>query len=318
MISVIIPVYNAAAYLPACLDSVLAQSYSDIELLLVDDGSTDGSGELCNDYACRDARVTVLHQANAGPAAARNAALEVAQGEWVAFIDSDDVVHNRYLEVLHRHITADADLDVVQVAHQMLPMEQRQACSSQLDKALPDAIRQQSVTGQQALLAMLYQQGGISSAPWGKLFRRSLFADLRFPIAFRVYEDLYLMAQAYQRIRKMACLDVPLYFYFKQDSGTLNSQSIRRPDAFVALETLEAQFMVQGRPDVVRAMRERRLSIALNILRLLAKQPHTDANIAMAHRCWQHIKALRGESVRDSKARWKNRVVAALSYLISR
>jgi len=95
VISVIIPVYNVAAYLPACLDSVLAQSYRDFELLLVDDGSTDGSADVCDDYACRDARVSVIHQINRGPSAARNAALEVAQGDYVAFIDSDDVIHSR-------------------------------------------------------------------------------------------------------------------------------------------------------------------------------------------------------------------------------
>lgn len=316
MITVIIPVYNAAAYLPACLDSVLAQSYSDIELLLVDDGSTDGSGELCNDYACRDARVTVLHQANAGPAAARNAALEVAQGEWVAFIDSDDVVHIRYLEVLLSYVTD--DVDVVQSPYQIIDANQRGRYDRQhLAAPLPTRCKVQQLTGDEALLDMLYQRDTANSSPC-KLFRRSLFDGLRFPTAFHVYEDLYLMAQLYPRLRKMVCVDVPIYYYFKQDSGTLNSQSIRRTDGFVVLETLEAQHMVQGRPDVVRAVRERRLSIALNILRLLAKQPHTDANIAMAHRCWQHIKALRGESMRDPKARFKNRVVAALSYLISR
>ena len=97
-ISVIIPVYNTASYLPACLDSVLAQTFADFELLVVDDGSTDTSPAICDDYARRDARVKVFHQANAGVSVARNLALSHACGKWVCFVDSDDTVLPDYLK----------------------------------------------------------------------------------------------------------------------------------------------------------------------------------------------------------------------------
>lgn len=317
MITVIIPVYNAAAYLPSCLDSVLAQTYRDIEVIVVDDGSTDGSGDVCDDYACRDARVTVFHQPNGGPSAARNKGLELAGGEYIAFIDCDDVVHARYLEVL-----ADAmvrqQADIVQSPYQLIPESKRSDYGpDRLRQPLPDSYPTRVLTSDEAMLSMLYQQGTADSSPC-KLFRRTLFEELRFPIVYRVYEDLYAMAQVYPRIQRMAWVDVPMYFYFKQDSGTLNSLSIRRNDAFEVLETLEAQFMVTGQPAYVRAARERRLSVAFNILRLLSRQPHTDANKAMAHRCWQHIKALRFESLRDPRARLKNRLTALFSYLLMR
>lgn len=164
---------------------------------------------------------------------------------------------------------------------------------------------------------MLYQCGTADSSPC-KLFRRRLFDGLRFPVVFRVYEDLYLLAQLYPRICKMIWVNEPLYFYFKSASGTLNSLSTQRRDAFDVLETLEAQFLVTGHPQWARAARERRLSVAFNILRLLSSQEHTDANKTMAHLCWQQIKKLRAESIRDPKARFKNRAVAALSYLIYR
>lgn len=318
MISVIIPVYNIAPYLSACVDSVLAQSCADIEVLLVDDGSTDGSGDLCDDYACRDARVTVLHQANAGPAAARNAALDIAQGEFVAFIDGDDVVHQRYIQCLLEAISSSPELDIVFVPYQIVDGNRRgDYNSSRLSATLPAHRRERVSQADEALLSMYYQRPWSNSSPC-KLFRRSLFEGLRFPTAFRVYEDLYMMAQLYPRIRQMKWIDLPLYFYFKQASGTLNSLSICRSDAFDVLQTLEAQYMVTGRKPLVRAVRERRFAVAMNILRLLSRQPHTDANIAMAHRCWQHIKALRGESIRDRQARVKNRVAALLSYLIYR
>lgn len=317
MISVIIPVYNVAPYLGACLDSVLAQSHRDIEVILVDDGSTDGSGELCHDYACRDARITVLHQANAGPSAARNAALDVAQGEYIAFIDSDDVVHHRYLETLLRAMEQ-YGADVVQSPYRIVPAADRGRYDATfLQRPLPTGYTHRELTADEAQLAMLYQRGTADSSPC-KLFRRALFDGLRFPLCFRVYEDLYLMAQLYPRIQRYVWIDLPMYFYFKQPTGTLSSLSIQRRDAFEVLHTLEAQFLVQGRPDWVRAARERRFSVAFHTLRLLSRQPHTPAHIAMAHHCWDHIRTLRRESIHDPKARFKNRLTALFSYLLCR
>lgn len=316
MISVIIPVYNVVGYLPACLDSVLAQSYRDFELLLVDDGSTDGSADLCDDYACRDARVTVIHQPNRGPSSARNTALEQAKGEYVAFVDSDDVIHSQYLEVLLKY-SEQYDAEVVQAPYQIVDASRRAEFTTQrLSRPLLASPQIVTLSSQEALLGMLYQRGMADSSPC-KLFRRALFDGLRFPVMFRVYEDLYLMAQLYPLIQKMVWVDLPMYFYFKQPTGTLCSLSTKRQDAFLVLQSLETQYQQEGKTELVRAARERRLSVAFNILRLLSRLPHTDANKAMAHHCWQHIKALRKESIHDPNARFKNRLVAIATYLIN-
>ena len=100
LISIIVPLYNVETYLPWCLDSIMAQSYQNFELFLVDDGSTDDSGAICDEYASKDNRINVIHQKNSGPSIARNTALDQIKGEYLTFIDSDDVVHHRYLEVL--------------------------------------------------------------------------------------------------------------------------------------------------------------------------------------------------------------------------
>ena len=106
LFSVIVPVYNAEKYLAQCVDSILSQTCGDFELILVDDGSPDGSGALCDGYAARDSRVTVIHQANAGPTPARKAGIDRAKGAYVCFVDSDDWVETRWLEVLKGHIGA--------------------------------------------------------------------------------------------------------------------------------------------------------------------------------------------------------------------
>ncbi|ACU06831.1 putative glycosyltransferase [Flavobacteriaceae bacterium 3519-10] len=108
--SVIIPVYNVEPYLEECLDSLLAQTYHDYEVLLINDGSTDASGKICDRYSEKDSRITVFHQPNKGVSAARNLGLEHAAGEWICFIDSDDVVESQYLAAFAENISADSDL----------------------------------------------------------------------------------------------------------------------------------------------------------------------------------------------------------------
>lgn len=114
-LSVIVPVYNVADYLPACLDSILGQTFTDFELLLIDDGSTDRSGAICDDYARRDARIRAVHRVNAGVSAARNAGLDMARGEFITFVDSDDALGtpDTLAENL-RLLTADPETDIVQ------------------------------------------------------------------------------------------------------------------------------------------------------------------------------------------------------------
>ena len=108
-ISVIVPVYKAEAYLADCIDSILNQTFSDLEVILVDDGSPDGCGAICDAYAAREPRVSVLHQENQGQAAARNHALPLAKGEWICFVDSDDTVEPEYVQVL-MEILGDGDM----------------------------------------------------------------------------------------------------------------------------------------------------------------------------------------------------------------
>ena len=103
-ISVIVPIYKVEAFLHRCVDSILAQTFADFDLVLVDDGSPDGCGAICDDYAARDSRVRVIHQKNQGQAAARNHALAAAKGDWVCFVDSDDAVHPQMLELSLIHI----------------------------------------------------------------------------------------------------------------------------------------------------------------------------------------------------------------------
>ncbi len=107
MISVIVPVYNVEKYLDKCLKSILLQDFSDFELILVDDGSTDNSGKICDDFALKDSRIKVVHKENAGPSVARNVGTSVSKGEYITFIDSDDYVDRDYLSILYKSLIMD-------------------------------------------------------------------------------------------------------------------------------------------------------------------------------------------------------------------
>lgn len=126
LISVIVPVYNVERYLRRCVDSILHQTYQDLEILLVDDGSTDASGAICDEYAAQEERVTAVHQKNGGLSAARNAGLERAQGTYLCFVDSDDFLDSRMLETLCRDLQ-EQDADVAVVGFRMFEREEELA-----------------------------------------------------------------------------------------------------------------------------------------------------------------------------------------------
>ena len=321
-VSVIIPAYNIVRYLEACVRSVLRQTWRDFELILVDDGSTDGTATLCDRLAAEASAhgdapaVRVLHRPNGGPAAARNAGLDAARAaEAIAFIDGDDVVHERYLAVLVDALRR-SGADVVQAPFVLLGEADRPRYdAARLARPLPVAARMHSATATEALADMLYQRPGrFDSSLWGKMFRRDLFYGLRLPEQWHVYEDLYTMAQLLGRSCDVVLLSSPVYFYFKQADGTLNTRSVVRSDAFDVCDALIA-LMQEHHPALVSAARSRKLSVAFNILRLLSAStvPSASAEI-MARRCWLTVRALRCGCLADPNVRAKSKVGILLSY----
>ena len=202
-VSVIVPVYRAERFLAQCVESVLAQSRSDLELLLIDDGSPDGSGSLCDGYARLDARVRVIHQQNAGVSAARNAGLERAAGDYIAFVDADDWVEPDWLESMLAALDGEPGADICACGHLRHEDERTEDRSARLctgflspDEAFCSALR-----------------GGIDGYCWNKLFYAPLFKELRFDPAISVLEDLLLCQRAILQSRGVVCLPRPLYHY---------------------------------------------------------------------------------------------------------
>ena len=212
LISVIVPVYKVEPYLRRCVDSILCQTYSNLEIFLVDDGSPDGCPAICDAYAEKDSRIRVIHKANGGLSDARNAALDVARGAYYAFVDSDDFISPDYIETLYETLRQfDADLSVVGMRRVF-----------QDSMALEDTRKEARTCcyDTKAAVLQLLTWGDFSHEACGKLYKAELFGGIRFP-AGELYEDLAIMYSVILRTQRVVYTDCPLYQYFIREGSIM-------------------------------------------------------------------------------------------------
>ncbi len=230
-ISVIVPVYKVEAYLARCVESILCQSFQDLELILVDDGSPDRCGEICEEYAGKDSRIHVIHQENGGLSAARNAGIDWAVqnsgSQWLAFVDSDDWIGPEYLERLYQAVSqTGCKISVCgfqRTAGEPLPP------APQEEPRILDA-------GDYYCSNQIHD--GVTMVAWNKLYHRSLFANLRYPVG-KIHEDEFLTYRAVYQAGKAAVLEAKLYAYYQNPAGITGSKW--KPQRLDALEALEQQ-----------------------------------------------------------------------------
>lgn len=213
MISIIVPVYNIKEYLAGCMESLQKQTCPDLEIILVDDGSTDGSGALCDGYAAQDCRVQVVHKENGGLSSARNAGLEVATGQWILFVDGDDYLAQNAVEQLLTVAREYPDTDFVQFLYQETDG------SWQPDNQPSEQI---VLTGVPDFFRRLYDLGGVAASSCTKLFRRELFENIRFQKGIR-HEDEELMTRLLPICRKVVYTSLVLYGYVVRQGSIIHS-----------------------------------------------------------------------------------------------
>ena len=225
VVSVIVPVYNVEKYIHRCVDSILAQTFTDFELILVDDGSPDNCPAICDEYAEKDSRIRVIHQENGGLSAARNAGLDVATGEYISFVDSDDWVESGFLMKMASQMNKDNSQMVVSGARKIWPGKVENNKVSTTDICID---RDKAVS-------LLARPEWVYFVAWNKLYHRGIFANIRFPEDY-IHEDEFVIHRVYNNCGRISLINDVLYNYRQlPDSIMGKGLRIHRTDKLSAL-----------------------------------------------------------------------------------
>jgi glycosyltransferase involved in cell wall biosynthesis len=236
ILTIIVPVYNASNTLSRCIDSILAQTATDLECILVDDGSLDGSREICDDYKKRDNRIVVIHQKNKGVSIARNTALDIARGEWIGFVDSDDWIEREMFRfLLENAIKKQADVSIC--AFYEIYGEYR--------TIYPDKQPEMTLDSYHTVLELLDMEsfGGYS---WNKLTKAELFRGVRYDPSIKTTEDVLIFYEIFKRAKRIVYSPRPYYNYVQNPDSIVHKHGLAKRatglsvwDKMLAVETDE-------------------------------------------------------------------------------
>lgn len=214
LISVIVPVYNVAEYLPECVDSIISQTYTNLEIILVDDGSTDDCPRICDAYASKDSRIRVIHKENGGLSDARNAGLDICTGEWIGFVDSDDfIAPNMYQQLYKAAVSQNADIAVCQSVR----YENGNFINSNKDK------KKEVLHSKSEMINCMFCGGGQTISVCLKLYKADVFVDIRFPKGL-TNEDAFIILDVLDKSSCMAIIPEALYFYRIRSASITNAK----------------------------------------------------------------------------------------------
>jgi glycosyltransferase involved in cell wall biosynthesis len=302
LVSIIVPVYNVEKYLDKCVNSLMRQTYQNIEIILIDDGSTDKSGDLCDSYS--DTRIHVIHQENGGLSAARNEGIKVARGDFLTFVDSDDWIADDYVSFLYELLDEyKCDISICNPTYVFDLSKKR------LHKNLNNELM--LLDSEDALRIMLFQEHFDNSA-WGKLYNRSLFSDTLFPVG-HIYEDLGTVYKLIYKSDRIIYSGEEKYYYLQREtsiSGVLFEK--RKLDyLYFADEIYDFINTTYKDNDIKIAAQSRVLSVCCNLLiQIGISNEFTD----IQKQLYTKIINMRKGLIFCNKLRLKNRIAIILSY----
>lgn len=280
MIDVIIPVYNTEKYIRRCIDSILAQTYPDFHLILVDDGSTDNSGVLCDEYSSAHVEIVVIHQSNGGLSSARNAGLEWvfahSDSKWITFIDSDDWWRSDYLASL---------LYAAENAHTKISLCEYACVNGENDSPEP-LVEDVKIMSAESLYC---ERNTTSVTAWGKLYAKELWYNQRFPVG-KIHEDEFVIYKILFSVGNIAYISTPLYYYFANPDGITRSEWT--PAKLAGLEAKQEQIrymQVHGYPKAFRQAVLSYAEVARWQLSQIDKEKYPDEAKKLSKQLRKHI-----------------------------
>ncbi len=294
LISVIVPVYNVEEYLKKCVDSIINQTYINLEIILVDDGSTDDSGKICDEYSKKDNRINVIHKENGGLSDARNAGIDIAKGKFLTFIDSDDFVENNYVELLYNTLVQyNADLSIA--SHKVI-----------YDKTIMDkSTNEEFCSDSKLILEKILYDDGVDLSAWGKLYKAKLFKKVRFPVG-RLYEDAATTYKLIDLSNKIAVCSKLVYNYvIREKSITNNTFSEKKMDLITSTKEM-VDYIREKYPELEKACNRRLMYSYLSTLSQLAKT--NDENKEIEQKLLDYIKENKKEVLKDNRITKRDRL----------
>lgn len=234
LISIVVPIYNVQKYLDRCINSLISQTYKNIEIILVDDGSPDKSGEICDIWKAKDSRIKVIHKRNGGLSDARNIGIEEAKGKYISLVDSDDYVHVRFLEILHK-LCVENNSDISMCGNYITSKEEDWKC-----KIVEEGIR--NINCREALENRQIPY----CVAWNKLYRSDIIKKIKYPKG-KIHEDVAIIYELLYNSINMSITDTKLYYYFEnKDSIMRREYSRKRLDILDVLEKAYESFAARG------------------------------------------------------------------------
>lgn len=225
LISVIVPVYNVEKYLKKCIESILGQTYQNIEIILVDDGSTDNSGKICDEYKKTDTRIKVVHKENGGLSDARNKGIDVSAGAYIMFVDSDDYISSKMVEILYERIIEDkADIAICNVS------SVDEYYNDLNERNIHPPIKREVLNSSEAMCRISQIDGWNYVIACNKLYKRYIFLDIKFPYQ-KIHEDEFIIHRVFDKCARISCTDQALYYYVQRGESIMHKEySLKRLD----------------------------------------------------------------------------------------
>lgn len=301
LITVIVPVYNVERYLKRCVDSILVQTYHNLEIILVDDGSRDSCRSICDEYAQRDKRVVVIHKENGGLSEARNAAIDIAKGKYITFVDSDDYIADDYVEYLYMLMQRNAaDIAACGLKKVYSDTDKLDECQENIEV----------LSGCTALESLLYQRK-VTPCAVCKLYRKEIFTEVRYPKE-TYYEDLATIYKLLQRCGKYVIGRQQKYFYYQRQNSIMNEKFNAKKMQRIQVANMMKETVDKWYPELSAATSARCFLAGIQVFREI---PKNGKNKKYIEETWNQIEKYRWSALKNKKAKISIRIMALSTYL---
>lgn len=245
-ISIIIPIYNEEKYLESCIKSILNQTYTDFECILVDDGSSDNSSKICDEYALQDTRIVVIHSEHKGVSSARSIGLKMAKGDYISFVDSDDMISNNMLESMMNHIISN-NADIVVCGYEYIFEETRKSI------LYAKSINIEIKSGKEVLKTFGEEYSELHFVLCNKLYRKELFEGIEFPYGM-LHEDEFVLYKIYYSAQKVVIINDCFYKYYKRPGSITNVYSLKRLESYIEYNKQRINYFKDKNKQIYNAM----------------------------------------------------------------